>query len=431
MRAEKNSTTDTSTNARAIELLKAPDFFPRLLQTLQREGLVGEERNAQVLYIVAASSLLKRPINAILKGRSSSGKNFVGNHVLRLLPKNAVREITSSSKTAWNYGEDDFCHKVVYLQERNDAAGAIHPVRLLISEGQLRRIVTVREKGVWVQKTVVARGPISSISTTTRDRIEIDDETRHISLWVDESCEQNRRIIMNCLSDRPEERAGQLRVWKQAYRFIEERAATARVVLPSWFGQIGDNVYAGSVTVRRYFPAFVEACRTLALLRSFQKHSEGNDVTLRDLIEVDFVDYSVAAILFESVFVESLHRTADKNSATRLAVEKISKEKNGTGVTAKELALHLSISEDRAYARLRSATQAGVVERANEPQRGNLKLYRPVDLPRFVPEPQSVFSKINGIPSPVEFIHPLTGDPVRFSRRASQTKKSSTQGGKS
>jgi DNA-binding transcriptional ArsR family regulator len=418
MNTDKSKTNDT--NREAIKLLAAPDFFQHLLHTMQQGGLVGEERNSQALYTVATSSVLPRPLNAMVKGKSSAGKNHLTNQVLRLFPKTAVREITSSSKTARNYGQDDFRNRIVYLQERNDAAGAIHPVRLLISEGKLKRIVTVRENGEWATKTFVANGPIAAISTTTRDRIENDDETRHVSLWVDESHEQNRRIIRSYLSTQSAEKAEDVEVWRQAHRLVRERAAATKIVLPPWFSRIGDLVYDGSITVRRYLPAFVEVCRTLALLRSFQK--SGDVATPPAQIAVDFVDYSVATILFDGVFVESLHRTADKNLPTRLAVEEISKAKNGAGVSASELARHMKISEDRAYARLRSAGEAGIVERANEAQRGNLKLYRTVDLPRIVPDPQTLFSQIDEIPGPVEFIHPLTGHLVKLSRSARKIK---------
>ena len=416
MKTEKVSTSDKSKlRIAALDLLTAPDFFRRALRILRREGLVGEKLNALVLYIVAISALLTRPLNALVKGSSSSGKNFLVNHVLRLLPKTAVREITSSSATAWNYGEDDFRNKVVYLQERNDAAGSVHSLRLLISEGKLKRIVTVRENGRLVKRTIVANGPISSISTTTKDQIETDDETRHITVRIDESREQTRRINMVYFSTPSTNSTDSLEMCREAYRLVSERAADSEVVLPCWFSSIGEQVDDSSVTVRRYSPAFVGACKAIALLRSFQKTPDGENAA-QDQIEVDFVDYSIAAILFDKVFVESLHPTADKNSETRLAVDELCKANNGAGISADELAQHLGISKERAYARLRSASDAGVVERANGSQRGNLKLYRPVDLPRFVPEPQMLFSEIREIPGPVEFIHPLTGEVVRFSR---------------
>ena len=73
----------------------------------------------------------------------------------------------------------------------------VDPVRLLISEGKLVRLVTVRKKGSEhsTTETVRGRGPIAALSTTTQDRLEIDDETRHISLWMDASPEQTKRIL--------------------------------------------------------------------------------------------------------------------------------------------------------------------------------------------------------------------------------------------
>lgn len=173
----------------ALGLLRSPTLFHQHHEALHRSGLVGEERNASVLLITEVSRLLERPLNIIAKGQSSSGKNHLISRSLRLVPEDAVRELTSSSAQAWNYAGDDFRHKIVYLQERNEASGAVHPARLLISEGRLIRSVTVTEGGVRTTKRYVAEGPIASISTTTRNQLEIDDETRHLSIWVDESPE--------------------------------------------------------------------------------------------------------------------------------------------------------------------------------------------------------------------------------------------------
>jgi hypothetical protein len=118
------------------------------------------------------------------------------------MPKSAVAEITSASDKAWHYSQSDFRHRVVYLQERNDAAGNVHPIRLLISEGKLTRIVAGFKNGKRVTKKYVARGPVAAISTTTKNRLEIDDETRHISIWVDESKEQTRKIVRSYISER-------------------------------------------------------------------------------------------------------------------------------------------------------------------------------------------------------------------------------------
>jgi|ERR1035437_638232 hypothetical protein len=186
----------------ARKLLRSARFFNEFLLATKKVGLVGEELNALVILIVAVSRLLPRPLNLFVKGHSSSGKNWLVTRVLRLMPKSAVAEITSASDKAWNYSQSDFRHRVVYLQERNDAAGTVHPIRLLISEGKLVRIVTGFENGKRVTKKQVAHGPVAAISTTTKNRLEIDDETRHISIWVDESKEQTREIVRSYISER-------------------------------------------------------------------------------------------------------------------------------------------------------------------------------------------------------------------------------------
>ena len=93
------------------------------------------------------SRILSRPLNAFVKGHSSAGKNWLVTRILRLTPRSAVAEITSASDKAWNYSGSNFRHRVVYVQEQNEAAGTIDPIRLLISEGKLVRIVTRFEGG--------------------------------------------------------------------------------------------------------------------------------------------------------------------------------------------------------------------------------------------------------------------------------------------
>src|ERR1017187_1696049 len=59
----------------------------------------------------------------------------------------------------------------------------IDPMRLLISEGTVTHITPKWVNGQLVTTKHVLRGPVSAISTTTKNRLKIDDETRHISIW--------------------------------------------------------------------------------------------------------------------------------------------------------------------------------------------------------------------------------------------------------
>ncbi len=411
--SSKESNKKPSLKDRALSLLRSEDFFGELRKALKRGRLVGEVQNALAVYIVAISSLLDHPLSVLIKGASSGGKNFLATRVLDLLPKSAIREISSSSKTAWNYGANDFRHKVVYLQERNDASGAVHPVRLLISEQKLVRTVTVREGKEFISKEFVAEGPIASISTTTKDRIEVDDETRHLSVWIDESPEQTLQILKqrDSTAANLEKEKEELEVWHEAYRLIERRASVP-VVLPDWFVKIIDLVFVDDVRVRRYFPAFQEAVRTIALIRSFQTHP--GDYEPGESISARFIDYATATCIFEDLFVESLHLADDDCMATVKAIKEIAATQKDGAADSYQIAAKLKISYDKACARRRAAFKAGAIVRANEPEKNNIQRYRPAERPRFVPSPKEVFQKVRPTRKPtIQFTDPVTGEVVK------------------
>jgi hypothetical protein len=397
---------------RAHKLLRFDRFFNEFLLAVKKVGLVGEQLNALVILIVAVSRLLSHPLNLFVKGHSSAGKNWLVTRALCLMPKSAVAEITSASDKAWHYSQSDFRHRVVYLQERNDAAGTVHPIRLLISEGKLIRIVTGFENGKRVTKKYVARGPVAAISTTTKNRLEIDDETRHISIWVDESKDQTREIVRSYGGENKHLGRKELETFRMVHRILAKRIGT-KITFPLWFAQMKEDVFVDDLRVRRYFPAFVEACRTVCLIRSFQRdrnHSDGH-------LEVDFADFAITALIFDQVFVESLHLGAGVGEATRRLVEAIADEK-GKPVRAKDVARKLNISMDTAYRKLRSAEQAGVIRLANKPEKNNRKKYWALPAPRFVPDPKKLFRKL-GLKEAVTFVHPLTGEQIVYKPRES------------
>jgi len=394
---------------KALKLLQSPQFFNEFLRAVKKAGLVGEEQNALVLLIVVVSRILPRPLNALVKGRSSGGKNWVVTRILSLTPRSAVAEITSASDKAWSYSGSDFRHRVVYVQEQNDASGTIESIRLLISEGKITRMVVTFEGGKRVTKKQVARGPVAAISTTTKNRLQIDDETRHVSIWVDESPEQTRRIAeaytqTGALLSRKERR-----VWHTVHRLLEKKIGTT-VTFPSWFEEIPRRLFVDDLRVRRYYPAFVEACRTVCLIRSFQpdrklsKHGE---------LVVDFADLAITALIFDSVFVESLHLGKGAGEATRRIVEEIAARKKRP-VEAKDIMSELKISKDKAYSKLRYAAKAGVIRQVNEPQRSNRKSYLFNPRPHFVPDPRKLFRKLKDLGETVRFVHPLTGEQVVY-----------------
>jgi hypothetical protein len=408
---KKKHDSDRGVKRAARKLLRSRNLFNKFLRAMKKLGLVGEEQNALVLFVVAMSCILDRPLNIFVKGSSSAGKNWLVTRVLKLFPKSAVMEITSASEQAWSYLGSALRHSVVYLQERNEAAGAMDPMRLLISEGKLVRIVPAYKDKKLVTNKRTSYGPVAAISTTTKNRLKIDDETRHISSWLDESKEQTRNILTSQFSDAGVLSRKELETWRMVHRILRKMIGT-KVVFPNWFKQVSQEVFAGDLRVRRYFPAFIEACRTVCLIRSFQpgrKYRHG-------ALEVDFADFAITTLIFDRVFVESLPPLGKAaGEVTRRDVEMIANE-TGKPVRAKHLARRFHISMDQAYSKLRYAAQVGVIRLANKPERGNRKEYWPVPAPRFVPAPKTMFRKLR-FKEPVSFVHPLTGEQIVYKPR--------------
>jgi hypothetical protein len=289
----------------------------------------------------------------------------------------------------------------------------VHPMRLMISEGKLIRLVTAWEGGRLVTKRHIARGPVAAITTTTKERLEIDDETRHISVWVDESVDQTHRILRAYGRDNMRLTSGERRVWHMVHRLLERRAEETEIRVPDWFEKVADRVARKDVRVRRYYPAFVEACRALCLMRSFQRARKSE----KGILTVDLADFAIATLIFDEVFVESLHHAVGPAFETGEIVRKIYRKNNGVPIQAKDLAERLNISLDRAYERLRDAIDAGTVRRANMSEKTNRKLYSPAPRARFLPKPEELFQELSDVEDTVRFVHPLSGKQMVYRRR--------------
>ena len=251
--------------AKAVELLSKPEFSRELSGEFRADGLVGEERNAHGLYTIATSRALENPLRGTARAASSAGETpwQLASGYFPASPE--VVELSSASDRSWNYAADDFCHKVVYLDEHNNSSGPMEPIRILRSRGQLVHRTLEFVDGKRTLVTHVANGPMAFISTSN-SRLQIDDETRNFSLWLDNSEAQTRKIVRAYHHRVPQiSLTNQKRVWKKVQRILAKRAqdfpATGlELFFPPGSTKLPSASCRGSLAVRRYYPGFVEFC---------------------------------------------------------------------------------------------------------------------------------------------------------------------------
>ena len=83
----------------ARSLAQAPDLLEQIAHLIRAQGIVGEEHNGLLLYLSATARLRKRPVSALVKGASGSGKDELMFAVLALLPDDASSSTRRSHPT--------------------------------------------------------------------------------------------------------------------------------------------------------------------------------------------------------------------------------------------------------------------------------------------------------------------------------------------
>ena len=96
------------------------------------------------------------------------------------------------------------------------------------------------------------------------------------------------------------------------------------ITLPDWFDKVADWLFVGDLRVRRYFPAFIEACRTVCLIRSFQWRNTSKETRLNGRLSrisqsrpSFLIGFSLRALVFVKVLNESIRDLIDRLSARR------------------------------------------------------------------------------------------------------------------
>lgn len=187
--------------AEAERRLRDPGLIDCIREDIERLGVVGEKNNRLLIYLVGTSAQLSRPLAAIARGSSSSGKSFLCERVSRLFPPEVVKHATGITTNALYYFEPgELRHRFIVAGERSrveddDQAEATRALREMIESGRLSKAVPVKEGDRMVTKLIEQQGPIAYLETTTLDKIFGEDANRCLLLNTDEGAEQTRLII--------------------------------------------------------------------------------------------------------------------------------------------------------------------------------------------------------------------------------------------
>lgn len=185
-------------NEKAVEFLSKPQLIKNIDKLLEQTGIIGEENNRKVLFVVASSYKMPYPLHAMVMASSGCGKSHIINKIASCMPQEDLFDTTSiTSKSLYYYTDKQLDKKLTVIQ---DFDGLDDEARLAFREIQsykmLKRSTVSKDKYgniKSVKKNVNAH--LASLVATTKMEIYQDNESRTIMLGIDESIEQTMRII--------------------------------------------------------------------------------------------------------------------------------------------------------------------------------------------------------------------------------------------
>jgi hypothetical protein len=285
------------------ELAESPDILAELGEELKRQGLVGEERNAKLLYLALTSRLLEKIVSVVVKGPSSAGKNYLAKKVMALFPESAYWFFSGMSEKTLFYTEESLSHRHLVLSEATGVNGEFQDyiIRTLLSEGFLEYEFVEKGPEGLRPRRLRKEGPTGFVTTTTRASLHAENETRYLSLTVSDTPEQTRNVFLAIASedDRADE-ANALETWRALQVWLEGSEHRVTVPYARWLAEKTANV---AVRLRRDFSVIQSLVKAHALLHHATRERDPKGRIVATIADYTAVFNLVADLVSEGVEV--------------------------------------------------------------------------------------------------------------------------------
>jgi hypothetical protein len=207
------------------ELAESESILSKLDGDLRKHGFAGSTDIPKTVFLATYTRMFSQPVSIAIKGPSSSGKSFSLKAGLRYVPHEACEIFHGLSEKALVYASKlNLKHRYLVIQE---AAGMAQGdgrtfLRQLLSEHQVRYMTVQNTKDGNVGRELpTIEGPIGLLMTTTANALHWEDETRMLSMQVDQSPEQIMRALLAQVRGGPSSPSeDDLSQWHALHRYV-------------------------------------------------------------------------------------------------------------------------------------------------------------------------------------------------------------------
>ncbi len=310
--------------------LNSPNLIERTKEDIGKAGVIGEETNRLLMYLIFTSRKRENPLHIISLGSSGIGKTHLQEKVSALIPEEDKLEITSLSGNAFYYfGQQELRNKLILIEDLDGAEDVLYPLREIQSKKRISKTIVVKNtRGETKTITLKVEGPVSVAGCTTRESLYEDNANRSFLIYIDESREQDQKIMayQRKLS------AGKIDVTEE-HRITELLQNTQRILQPvqvrNPFAEslyIPEEVFKPRRTNAHYL-AFIEA---VTFYHQYQREKQYDKATGEEYIATTLEDIQEANGLMKEIL---LRKSDQLNGATRNYFEKLKRlvGEQGTG----------------------------------------------------------------------------------------------------
>lgn len=283
------------------ELASAPNLLSVFEEELRRCGVVGSVDYFHILLLTMITRLSKTPVSIVIKGSATAGKSFTLDTVLRYTPSDAYEFYSGMSEKAIIYSKRSLRHKMLCIGEyaglQSDKGNQW--IRQLLTDGRIVYNVTGEDNGEGRESyEIIKEGPTGLIVTTTAMDLYHEDETRVISLHIQDSAEQTAAVL-RAQALKAQGIAGaepNTAPWITLHEWIA--AGNTQVEAP-FFLDLAERVDPTKGRMRRDFPKVLEMVKAHALLHQANRQTNEAGAVIATLADYDAVYALLATPLAE------------------------------------------------------------------------------------------------------------------------------------
>lgn len=181
----------------ALAFLSDPSLLERIVGDIETVGYVGDPKNKLLVYLVALSRRLEKPLSGVIKSTTGAGKSALMEAVVELIPPEEVRYLSRITPAAlYHFPKDELVHKLLVIDEAEGLQEALYPLRTFQERRKITLASPTKDPATGELQTRVKEilGPSAVLYATTRARMNREDENRSLPITLLESLDHTRRI---------------------------------------------------------------------------------------------------------------------------------------------------------------------------------------------------------------------------------------------